>query len=215
MNFLSHYFVRSRPKDPLFNLGLILPDLFRGSIRQFELTLPGQNSLLEGCLAHIKDDKQFHASLFFEQGAEACLHELKLAPGLEEVERKWFLAHILFEMLMDRLLVRHLPGLCLRFYADLESVDKSEVNAFLKAHYVSDSEVLLRRLELFTRAAYIRNYTDNNLFGYSLTRVMMRVGLPELGFKQRADLQACVNRLEQTWFKEVQTRIFEMKQVTA
>lgn len=215
MNFLSHYFVRHEPGNPNFNLGLILPDLFRGSIKKYELPNGADHAILEGCLAHIRDDKKFHSSWFFEKGSEACLVELKNSLGLEELERKWFLAHILFEMLMDRILVRHCPGLATKFYSDLNSINKLDVQQFLISHQVNEFESLIRRFELFRGAAYIKNYTDNNLFGYSLTRVMMRVGLPELSFRQRLFLQQAVSRLEQTWFKEVQTRIFEMKLVTA
>jgi hypothetical protein len=217
LNFLSHYFIHHKIDNPYFNLGLILPDLARGSIKKFK-TLNGEFSinheqLLNGSNSHLADDKKFHASHFFETGTSKCLDAIKSNTDLKNIERKWFLGHILFEMMMDRLLVRHYNGLGKQFYSDLNSIDIPELEGFLKNQGLIETEKLCRMFHYFRQAAYILNYTDNNLFGYSLSRVMMRAGLPEISFHERRDLMQVVIELEENWFGEVYSRIFEMKQI--
>lgn len=217
LNFLSHYFVHHKKDNPYYNLGLILPDLARGSIKKYRPN--NQNgsvefqSILAGCYTHMEDDKKFHGSSFFNEGSAACLNAIKANVDLVMVERKWFLGHILFEMLMDRLLVRHYYGIGKQFYADFKLVELSVLDGFLNLQGVKETEKLLRMFYYFRETGYILNYTDNNLFSYSLSRVMMRAGLPELGFHERRDLMYVVLDLEENWFGEVYSRIFEMKQI--
>jgi hypothetical protein len=217
LNFLSHYFIHHKIDNHYFNLGLILPDLARGSIKKFK-ELNGDFSInheqmLNGCFAHLEDDKKFHSSNFFETGTSICIDAIKSNADLKNIERKWFLGHILFEMMMDRLLIRHYHGIGKQFYADLNLIDISELDSFFKNQGLLETERLCRMFNHFREAGYILNYTDNNLFGYSLTRVMMRAGLPEISFHERRDLLKSVLDLEENWFGEVYSRIFEMKQI--
>lgn len=169
--------------------------------------------MLNGCFAHLEDDKKFHSSHFFETGTAICIDAIKSNADLKNIERKWFLGHILFEMMMDRLLIRHYQGIGKQFYADLNLIDISELDSFFKNQGLLETERLCRMFNHFREAGYILNYTDNNLFGYSLTRVMMRAGLPEISFHERRDLLKSVLDLEENWFGEVYSRIFEMKQI--
>ena len=217
LNFLSHYFIHHKIDNPYFNLGLILPDLARGSIKKYrELNDDfsiNQRNLFNGCLAHLEDDKKFHSSHFFETGTAICLDAIKSNADLKNIERKWFLGHILFEMMMDRLLIRHYHGIGKQFYADLNLIDIPELDGFLKKQGLVETDRMCRMFHYFREASYILNYTDNNLFGYSLSRVMMRAGLPEISFHERRDLLKSVSDLEENWFGEVYSRIFEMKQI--
>lgn len=217
MNFLSHYFIHHQIDQPYFNLGLILPDLARGAIKKYheigEEFPASYHQLLAGCFTHLADDKKFHGSHFFEKGTTVCLDAIKLNSDLSQINRKWFLGHILFEMLMDRLLVKHYPGIGKQFYADLQKVNPEILGGFLQLQGVTETERMLRMFHYFRQSAYILNYTDNNLFGYSLSRVMMRAGLPEISFHERRDLLKLVSDLEENWFAEVYSCIFEMKQI--
>ncbi|MFY8020451.1 MAG: hypothetical protein ACOVP1_04610 [Bacteroidia bacterium] len=198
-------------------MGLILPDLARGLVKKYheigEEYPSAYHELLAGCYSHLEDDKKFHASHFFEKGTRVCLEAIKMSNDLQQINRKWFLGHILFEMLMDRLLVKHYPRIGKQFYADLHHVDPEVLGGFLELQGVKETERMLRMFHYFKQSAYILNYTDNNLFGYSLSRVMMRAGLPEISFHERRDLLKLVIDLEENWFAEVYSRIFEMKQI--
>jgi hypothetical protein len=49
---------------------------------------------------------------------------LKAAPFSDGFQRRWFLAQILFEMMIDRLMVRHMYHVCETYYKGLDEVDQ-------------------------------------------------------------------------------------------
>jgi hypothetical protein len=60
---------------------------------------------------------------------------------------------------------------------------------------------------------YIANYPDNNLFAYSLSRVLMRAGLPALSFADKQILMEGVQELESGFFANRQALLYELKNV--
>ena len=217
MNYLSHYYVHQKEKDPLYSLGLIFPDISRGFVK-----VPGklpQSSygqflpLAEGCLQHYLADKQFHASDFFSWGSHACTLVLKKANFEGEVNRRWFMGHVLFEMLLDRMIMNHQPMVSEHFYIDIRTINLSGVKDFVILHAHQDIEKFLHFFDHFRSAAYIKNYPDNNLFAFSLSRIMKKAGLPELSLSNKIVLQECVWELENNAFKNAQSILFQLKEV--
>ncbi|MFY8189778.1 MAG: hypothetical protein ACOVK9_02345 [Bacteroidia bacterium] len=217
MNYLSHFYIHQQGQNPLYSVGLIFPDLSRGFVK-----LPGKLSatdyayllpIAEGCLQHYRADKQFHGSKFFEWGSHECSQVLKSAAFEGSVERRWFISHILFELLLDRLLVNHQPQVGIDFYADIRAVSLQELKDFIVLHPHQDYDKFLHFFEHFRRAAYIQNYPDNNLFAFSLSRIMKKAGLPELSHTNKIVLQECVWNLEDNAFKNVQGILQELKEV--
>jgi len=217
LNYLSHYYVHQKGENPLYTLGLVFPDLSRGFVKQ-----PGKldaqiyahlNPLALGCLQHYQADKLFHASEFFKWGTEICTDVLKQAQFQGTVERRWFIGHVLFEMLVDRILVRHKAKVGLDFYADLNLIHVNDIRAFISLHTHQEEDRFMRFFEHFRKAAYIRNYPDNNLFAFSLTRIMIKAGLPELSMANKIVIQECVWELESTAFKNAQSILFQLKEV--
>lgn len=215
MNYLSHYYVHQKNSNPLYSLGLIFPDISRGFVKH-----PGKFSLqeylelsplAEGCLQHYEADKQFHSSAFFDWGTKICIEELKKSPFEGSVERRWFMGHVLFEMVLDRILIRHKPKVGSDFYSELGEINQQHVKKFMILHDAVEIEKFLIFFEHFRRAAYIKNYTDNNLFAFSFSRIMKKAGLPELSFANKIVLQECVWELEKTAFRNAQELLFELK----
>jgi hypothetical protein len=74
MNYLSHYFIDSKPDEHYYNAALILPDITKPWIKTFRTPEPdtppsfsqNQLALLQGALKHYHSDKLFHASAFFD-----------------------------------------------------------------------------------------------------------------------------------------------------
>jgi hypothetical protein len=220
VNYLCHFFIdEDAAKSPAFHLGLILPDISRGLVsglgRHPEAWGDSQfnKDLNKGCAFHLAADKRFHQSAFFEHGSSYCLQKVKEIPFSQELNRKWFIGHILFEMLMDRLLVQHMPILVSRFYNNLNLIDAADLREFMNIHHCKDTQRFLRNFEHFRQAAYIANYPDNNLFAYSLSRVMMRVGLPGLNFEDKQILITGIRELEEGVFANRQALFYELKKV--
>lgn len=218
MNYLSHYYIyQDNKSNPLYTLGLVFPDLSRGFVSaagKKDLPLhPHLDPLVLGCRKHYEADKIFHACTFFEEGSHLCVEVLKKARFETEVPRRWFIGHILFELLLDRILVRHQPQVCIDFYNDLNALNREDLKEFIGLHAHKDQERFLKFFEHFCKAAYIRNYPDNNLFAFSLSRIILKAGLPALSLTDKIVLQECVWELEETRFKESQGVLFELKEV--
>lgn len=165
-------------------------------------------SIFEGAHRHLNADKRFHGSPFFQYYAEKCTDLVKQISFFEEVNRRWFIGHILFEMLLDRLLVQHFPTVAPFFYQELRKIKNEDFIQFIKAFGAKEPERVWTGFEHFRQAGYIANYPDNNLFAYSLSRVLMRVGLPPLSFADRCLLIEGVETLERTVFANRQQVFF-------
>ena len=217
MNYLSHFYVHQKDEDPMYSLGLIFPDISRGFVK-----VPGKLNkdeylsfipLAQGCLQHYMADKQFHSSHFFKWGSQVCTEILKDAPFEGEVNRRWFMGHVLFEMLLDRIIVNHQPMVAEHFYQELSAISLARLKDFVILHPHQDIEKFLHIFHHFRSAAYIKNYPDNNIFAFSLSRIMKKAGLPELSLSNKIVLQECVWELENNDFKNVQSVLFQLKEV--
>jgi hypothetical protein len=182
LNYLSHFYTHHR-NDDAFNAGLILPDLARKWVRNFRTIAPGHNSffnsLTAGCLRHYEADQVFHRSSFFGELNTSALEIIKSMDEANLVQRKWFIAHVVVEMMLDRAILKTEPAVADDFYASLDRLPLGEVGSFMQLHGCHDPVPFLRAFRHFIHAQYIRHYTDNNSLMYSLGKIMQRAGLPE------------------------------------
>lgn len=219
MNYLSHFIIDHTAADHYFNSALIFPDICKRWIKTFNHPEPSkdftlnQHSLLNGCLRHYKRDKQFHASPFFEKYQQYVNNHLKTVNFTEAVERKWFIAHVLTELLIDRTFVRVYPQYVDAFYTSLTSIDNKELEGFLKYYGMVDSTEFFNFFDHFRTVKYIYYYTDNNKFLYSLTRIMLRVGLKELNGVDAQLMQEAIHYIESTCMSNGEVLLAELKEV--
>lgn len=198
MNYLSHYAVDHRLGDVYYNTALILPDVTKRWIKTFKHPLPPetftpkQHALVAGSIRHYHSDAAFHASSFFAHYLDQVDRAVKQSGLSDAVNRKWFIAHILTELLIDRKIVHDAVHMCDSFYADLQLAEDSVLIPFLNFYGMADPEPFLQGFNHFRSVRYIYYYTDNNKFLYSLSRIMMRVGLPE---PQASDAQKIVDAM--------------------
>lgn len=151
----------------------------RGFVKHFKVTeknflFPEHKLLFDGCQQHYHDDKIFHQSWFFNYGNSVFTELVKQINFEGNINRKWFLGHVFFELYVDRFLVLHLPKLVNKFYNDLLAVDVEILKSFLTCFNCIDVEASTKIFLNFSKVQYIKNYPDNNLFIYSLSRIMMR-----------------------------------------
>ena len=217
LNYLSHFYVHQIGDSPQYTSGLIFPDLARGFVKKpGNLPLESYAHLKDfakGCQQHYAADKIFHSSEFFHWGTNQCTEVVKAASFESDVQRRWFIGHILFELLLDRILVRHQPKVAIDFYENLQNLDQIHLLEFISLHEHKEKDRFLRFFEHFRIASYINNYPNNNLFAYSLSRIIMKAGLPELTLTDKVVLQECVLELENSAFKNVQRILLELKEV--
>ncbi len=178
MNFLAHYYF-DRSEDIYFNVGLILPDLSRNfckghlNLKQ-EFDNPVFDALKNGSLMHLQKDKIFHQSAFFidvQKQISLLLNAEALWP------RKWFLNHVLAEIMLDRVLMDEHPGLCENFYADLERADANVISDFLRVGGVVNHSLFPERYQKFIEHQFIFNYQHNEKLIIALSRLYLKVGI--------------------------------------
>lgn len=218
MNYLSHFFIDSKPGAFYYNAALILPDITKTWIKKFDPSmLPNpsaiQSELLKGALQHYHSDKLFHASAFFATYQELINVKLKNIPLSDDVNRKWFIAHVLTELLIDRQIVKSFKTYVDDFYDSLDHVDDRELGIFLGYFGMTDPGDFLKFLNHFRNARYIYYYADNNKFLYSLGRIMMRVGIKELGEKDGLVLLEAILDIEREYMSDTNVILGELKAV--
>lgn len=191
----------------------------RGFVKSFAPPKNFKNQNLHqlwlGCLQHYNDDKIFHASEFFNFGSDACIKIINEAGFQEHVQRKWFLGHVMFEIFLDRLLVQHTTSLTNNFYKDLVSINTNDLVEFCTLFEANNIETLMNQLNYFINAAYIKNYANNNLFVYSLVRIMQRAKAAELTWNDRLLLNDCLLKLDREVLKDKLLTLYLLKQVFA
>ena len=217
MNYLSHFYIDQKPDNHYFNVGLLLPDFARNHVTIFpklaSFDKEEHSQIHAGCMAHYAADKKFHSSDFFEHYTEAFKIHLKAAPFSDSFQRRWFLAHILFEMMIDRLLVKHIDGLCKTYYKGLDEVEQIVLGEFLLLNQAKNPDELLRNFNHFRNAKYIFQYIDNNTLVYSLSRVLQYAGVGMISLEDKLVLRQCIIELEESIFKNALQIITEVKSI--
>lgn len=181
MNYFSHFFVDHQSGNHPYNTGLLLPDVTRGRLKGFRSPYNAGDDIgtqfYMGCQAHYRADKLFHASHFFVRLSELALKHINNAPFSDAVHRKWFIAHILTELMIDRILVGKYRNLLNDFYESLTKAGDEHLRSFLEYFEMDDVDSFFEFFNHFRSVQYIHYYTDNNKFVYSLNRIVIRAGL--------------------------------------
>src|SRR5438309_715312 len=115
MNLLSHAYIARTRTHQLFIFGTALPDLLAMYDRALRaerlsgfLARTGAHAqLAAGIDCHARADRDFHSSDFFRASQRALRKRLEAIDGI--TVKRFFLAHILFEMLLDRYLIESQP----------------------------------------------------------------------------------------------------------
>lgn len=219
LNYFSHYYFDHIPSEPNHNFGLSLPDFVRNFIKGKKLKPehiplfedPQFRLLAEGTHKHFERDHRFHNSAYFKQSE----NDLKaiLLPVFKELKigRYWFAAHVLSEMMIDRVLMKQHPEMLNRFYLDLQNSDGSTINTFLNACGIEDVETFETRFERFQSSQYLRQYVYDEAMVYSLNRIFIYTGAGEEWDKnQYSVLKDTIPQVENTIFESMDRLMADM-----
>lgn len=205
MNFLSHYFIHRQHANPYFTLGKILPDM----LRQFGPTNKLRNAanpvspsrdmewLEKGVHVHLETDRLFHRSPFFDAKSNRIKHLLRQ----EHIFRKfrYFYAHLLLELIIDRLLIINHRKAANLFYHHLDTVQKATISAYFRYKGLSINEgKFFQHLKRFTDSQYLYNYLQNEGLVFALERTAHLAGLPLFEKSDKSKLINNIDYLEAT-----------------
>ena len=175
-------------------------------------TSASSQNFFNGCAAHYLADKKFHASEFFRNILQQSSLIINQAKFNSDLNRKWFLAHILAELMLDRILVRMYPEMLHKFYNSLDSINDSDLAYYLTLYGMKDVEEFFEFFNHFRKVQYIYYYTDNNKFVYSLNRIMIKAGVtPISDFNQEVLCNAAL-LLEENLIEDTSSLIINLKQ---
>lgn len=178
MNFLSHYFY-FRKDNPYYHTGLVLPDFVKAFCKN-RLHLKGSyvrpdfKHLSNGCMTHFESDRRFHESAFFRNVSGFIGSRLD---HTAKWPRKWFLNHLLTEILLDRVLMDAEPDLCSDFYHQLSITDPGQVELFLKLSSVANYQQFTSGFNRFMDLRFMFDYKHNEKIILALSRVYGRLGI--------------------------------------
>lgn len=174
MNYISHYYCL-KDKNPYTTLGTLLPDIiphFSYLHNKYFLHFNSQSlnkeefQLWLGVENHYADDKFFHAMSFFKQGMMRIEEEMHKSLVLKELRRKYLISHVLYELILDHMILERFPEIAEGVYADLEQVDIAKLNMFLK-NIIGENEkinLFLGSFERFLDRRFLGFYAiDSNL----------------------------------------------------
>ncbi|MEM6631205.1 MAG: hypothetical protein AAF694_16100 [Bacteroidota bacterium] len=189
MNFISHYFLDRDKTSSFFFVGVSTPDLisnFDSRIRLKESKLPliVENDASEmelrfyqGVLRHFDVDKRFHSSQFFRQETRYLSSTLKRTFPDDSVNRGFFVAHILLELILDRVLIRRHNELLFSFYKHFDKTEIDELVALTE--WVSQKKLpgYGEFLEKFAEKQFLYRYVDMRYLLRVIRKILNKVGI--------------------------------------
>ncbi|GAB4404542.1 MAG: hypothetical protein OHK0039_04780 [Bacteroidia bacterium] len=193
MNFISHFYLDREIKDGLFFIGLSAPDLLPIYNRSIRLRLsvlpplppdatPTMQSFHAGVLRHFQGDQVFHDSPLFKTETARIGGYLREVLRPEELKRSFFLAHILFELALDKHLIGADETLIPEFYAYWEQCPIDEMQALCEWAARTPLPGFGTFIERFIRRRYLARYTDWQHIIHVLRSVLEGVGLRDLDY---------------------------------
>lgn len=194
MNFISHYFLDKELDDSAFFVGVSTPDLlsvFDRSVRLRESRLPllmeneaspAQISFYNGVLRHFEVDALFHSSAFFEEETRHITRLMRdTFPGYG-FHRLFFVSHVLFELLLDKILIDQHPGLLPDYFRHFEAQNPEHVAQMTQ--WVTRTEIpgYENYFHKFVQRKHLYLYSDWKYVIYVLKRILQRVRISKFSY---------------------------------
>lgn len=211
MNFLTHYYCDRKKEDPLYNLGLAIPDLMsmykRGwkiNNRLTEHILSGDFlSIADGISQHLLGDQYFHQSDFFLRNTSQIKQLLLDNKVKYRGTHYLFLSHLLLEICIDRMIVKKIPQVVVDFYADLSAIHPNLVKDFFEDINVAIPEGFFIFYERFVREKFIYNYDDIEKIIFMYNRILTRVNMTVIDPDEYEKLGNVISSIDDILFAEL------------
>ena len=194
MNFAAHYFLDLDRPESLFHIGAATPDLLsiynaQLRIKEGQLAAIDRESLgeveeifIEGIKRHFHADKVFHSSDFFRE--ECTDITLRLKTRFEEgvVPRKFFISHILLELLLDKVLIDTHSEILETYYTHFDGISPLEIRRVTEIAVGKELPNYEGFIGKFIRNQYLFRYTQFDHIIFVLERILRRVSIEEVAF---------------------------------
>ena len=171
---------------PAYVLGTALPDLLplaegRVRLRPAQVTSAETRTAFEAALAagvsiHLATDAAFHKTAAFAE-AQAEVGMLLADAAFEGMRvRRFFVAHVLTELVLDAALLRADPALADRFYGAFAAADFNLATLWTEKVTARSLPHLPHVLERFAGSQYLRHYAEDDGVATGLSNLCRRAG---------------------------------------
>lgn len=185
MNYISHYHASQGYSD-YTRLATLLPDVFsRFSYlhnRYFLHFDPNgltdfERELWTGIAIHYADDASFHQMDSFFRYCRYIEDDIKASPALQHTKRLYFVSHILYELILDHLVLKSNPIIHDEIYAILDTIDRGKIEQFLRKIIGDDNEIslILKPYDQFSHRRFLNFYSHEENLVKALHRVTGKI----------------------------------------
>jgi hypothetical protein len=176
-----------------YNIGLVLPDLARAHIpklrinpyRNIEFTTEEIGAINRGCNRHFESDRKFHNWATFVRLSQEAIDQIRES-GDKDLDRDYFISHILVEILLDKILLEQNPNLAEEFYTMINSVEMDWILKYLRYSGLQDDELFKGNHRRFMKATFLKKYTSIENAISMLEQVAIRASLKEFTEGQKS-----------------------------
>ena len=113
-----------------------------------------------------------------------------------ELRRSFFIAHILFELILDKILVQQHPQLLEEFYEHMENPQLQDIESLTEWLLQHELPGYAHFYQRFVQRRYLEEYTEWKNIIYVLKRVMGRVNLDMKEVFYAPQVIACLEAYE-------------------
>ncbi len=206
MNYLSHYYCEHPDYRPYFVLGLILPDLVRELEPRKIRFIPEElidepfetaKDLNQGIIRHLEVDDAFHTSEFFHKNV-AQIKDWLMEFSYETIpSRIPVFAHVLLELMLDRVLIRRDRQVMEQFYNALEQVEESVIEQYFQHNgIIQRPKAVYQRVRYFCKDRFLYRYPGNDMMLYALNVLNQKVGQSVISERDEALLLETIIRTD-------------------
>ncbi len=180
MNLLSHFFSGEQKNNPYYNFGLVFPDLLGVTNRKWKpLKFAESHEIKQlawqmGCKKHLATDGIFHHLASFHANVVFIRKKFEENELIPDNIRLFFVAHILYELMLDRLVLINDPNCADNFYKDLNSIEDEEIEKLFKQNNIEGLPQFFNFFERFKEYQYVYNYIDDERLFFALNRILTR-----------------------------------------
>lgn len=205
MNYLSHYYFDRENTSPLYTLGSIFPDLLSNFDRKLknipkkdikdaitdpsDQTTSALSDFRDGIKRHFELDRLFHSGDFFIEQTQWLSREIESLELKTLSRRIYFFAHVLLELILDRVLLFQIPDLALQFYSQLEKSSLSCLKTYFQLNnFLPHYEGFGNYFNNFMERKFILKYSENEMIIKVLNRFHVLINKNDIAVEDRNKL---------------------------
>lgn len=208
MNFIAHFFLDRENPESFFAIGAATPDLLsiynptlrikKHHVKDLDLNVLTEPDLilLDGVNRHFHADAVFHTSNFFHRETKWLSKQLERRLPENAVPRKYFIAHILLELILDKALIQDHPGLLEDYYRHFDDSPSEQVRLSTQKVSQHDLPNYERFLAKFRENRYLYHYQRWDHIVFVLKKIMEKVGIDEGNFTGHQEFGGLMEEFE-------------------